>query len=66
MRACARSSAVTASIRSLPHVTLDQMTNSAKALIKGDASCSGVMKEGIRTKGPGAAPLTGVTAAGRP
>ncbi|NYD40517.1 thiamine pyrophosphate-requiring protein [Nocardioides panaciterrulae] len=33
-----------------PHATLDQMTNSAKALIKGDASRWGVMKEGIKTK----------------
>ncbi len=33
-----------------PHATLDQMTSSAKALIKGDPSRWGVMKEGIKTK----------------
>ncbi|QIX27127.1 thiamine pyrophosphate-requiring protein [Nocardioides sp. JQ2195] len=33
-----------------PHATLDQMTATAKAMIKGDASRWGVMKEGIRTK----------------
>jgi pyruvate dehydrogenase (quinone) len=33
-----------------PHATLDQMTASAKALIKGDPSRWGVIKEGIRTK----------------
>ena len=33
-----------------PHATLDQMTNVAKALVKGDASRWGVVKEGIKTK----------------
>jgi pyruvate dehydrogenase (quinone) len=33
-----------------PHATLEQMSNVAAALIKGDASRWGVVKEGIRTK----------------
>ncbi|GAA1916597.1 thiamine pyrophosphate-requiring protein [Nocardioides marmoribigeumensis] len=33
-----------------PHATLDQMTSSAKALIKGDPNRWGVVKEGIKTK----------------
>lgn len=33
-----------------PHATLEQMTATAKALIKGDPSRWGVMKEGIKTK----------------
>lgn len=33
-----------------PHATLDQMTATAKALIKGDVSRWGVMKEGLKTK----------------
>jgi len=33
-----------------PHATLDQMTSMAKALIKGDPSRWGVMKEGMKTK----------------
>ena len=33
-----------------PHATLEQMTNVAKALIKGDTSRWGVIKEGVRTK----------------
>jgi pyruvate dehydrogenase (quinone) len=33
-----------------PHATLEQMTDMAKALIKGDTSRWGVIKEGIRTK----------------
>jgi pyruvate dehydrogenase (quinone) len=33
-----------------PHATLEQMTNLAKALAKGDTSRWGVIKEGIRTK----------------
>ncbi|MDI6910909.1 thiamine pyrophosphate-requiring protein [Nocardioides sp.] len=33
-----------------PHATLEQMTSMAKALIKGDTSRWGVMKEGIKTK----------------
>ncbi|HEU0285475.1 MAG TPA: thiamine pyrophosphate-dependent enzyme [Nocardioidaceae bacterium] len=33
-----------------PHATLDQMTNVAKALMKGDTSRWGVVKEGIKTK----------------
>jgi len=33
-----------------PHATLEQMTAMAKALIKGDTSRWGVMKEGIKTK----------------
>ena len=33
-----------------PHATLEQMTEMAKALIKGDTSRWGVIKEGIRTK----------------
>ena len=33
-----------------PHATLDQMTAMSKALIKGDTSRWGVMKEGIKTK----------------
>jgi pyruvate dehydrogenase (quinone) len=33
-----------------PHATLDQMTSVAKALIKGDTSRWGVMKEGFKTK----------------
>ncbi|MBA2952615.1 thiamine pyrophosphate-requiring protein [Nocardioides sp. MAH-18] len=33
-----------------PHATLEQMTDMAKALIKGDASRWGVIKEGLRTK----------------
>jgi pyruvate dehydrogenase (quinone) len=33
-----------------PHATLDQMTAMARALVKGDPSRWGVMKEGIKTK----------------
>ena len=33
-----------------PHSTLEQMTNVAKALIKGDPSRWGVIKEGLKTK----------------
>ncbi len=33
-----------------PHSTLEQMTDMAKALIKGDTSRWGVIKEGLRTK----------------
>ncbi len=33
-----------------PHATLEQMTNVARALIKGDTSRWGVIKEGVRTK----------------
>jgi pyruvate dehydrogenase (quinone) len=33
-----------------PHATLEQMTDMAKALIKGDTSRWGVIKEGIKTK----------------
>jgi pyruvate dehydrogenase (quinone) len=33
-----------------PHATLEQMTNTAKALIKGDPSRWGVIKEGLKTK----------------
>jgi pyruvate dehydrogenase (quinone) len=33
-----------------PHTTLDQMTTMAQALIKGDTSRWGVLKEGIKTK----------------
>jgi pyruvate dehydrogenase (quinone) len=33
-----------------PHATLEQMTDMAQALIKGDTSRWGVIKEGIRTK----------------
>jgi pyruvate dehydrogenase (quinone) len=33
-----------------PHATLEQMTDMAQALIKGDASRWGVIKEGIKTK----------------
>ena len=33
-----------------PHATLDQMTSMAKALIKGDPSRWGVIKEGMKTK----------------
>lgn len=33
-----------------PHATLEQMTDTAKALIKGDTSRWGVIKEGVRTK----------------
>ena len=33
-----------------PHATLDQMTAMSKALIKGDTSRWGVMKEGLKTK----------------
>ena len=33
-----------------PHATLEQMTSTAKALIKGDTSRWGVIKEGIKTK----------------
>lgn len=33
-----------------PHATLEQMTDMAKALIKGDTSRWGVIKEGLRTK----------------
>ncbi len=33
-----------------PHATLEQMTDSAKALIKGDPSRWGVIKEGLKTK----------------
>lgn len=33
-----------------PHATLEQMTDVAKALIKGDASRWGVIKEGLKTK----------------
>jgi pyruvate dehydrogenase (quinone) len=33
-----------------PHATLEQMSDMAKALIKGDTSRWGVIKEGIRTK----------------
>src|SRR4029077_11156603 len=33
-----------------PHATLEQMTDMAKALIKGDTSRWGVVKEGLKTK----------------
>jgi pyruvate dehydrogenase (quinone) len=33
-----------------PHATLEQMTDMAKALIKGDASRWGVIKQGVKTK----------------
>ena len=33
-----------------PHATLEQMTNTAQALIKGDPSRWGVMKQGLKTK----------------
>jgi pyruvate dehydrogenase (quinone) len=33
-----------------PHATLEQMTDMAKALIKGDTSRWGVIKEGLKTK----------------
>jgi pyruvate dehydrogenase (quinone) len=33
-----------------PHATLEQMLNTSKALIKGDTSRWGVIKEGLRTK----------------
>ena len=33
-----------------PHATLEQMTDSAKALIKGDPSRWGVIKQGLKTK----------------
>jgi len=33
-----------------PHATLEQMSSMARALIKGDASRWGVMKEGLKTK----------------
>jgi pyruvate dehydrogenase (quinone) len=33
-----------------PHATLEQMTDTAKALIKGDPSRWGVIKEGLKTK----------------
>ncbi len=33
-----------------PHATLEQMTSMAKALIKGDTSRWGVIKEGLKTK----------------
>ena len=42
-----------------PHATLDQMTATAKALIKGDASRWGVMKEGLKTKVQEALPHLG-------
>jgi pyruvate dehydrogenase (quinone) len=42
-----------------PHATLEQMTDMAKALIKGDTSTWGVIKEGIKTKMREALPHTG-------
>jgi pyruvate dehydrogenase (quinone) len=42
-----------------PHATLDQMTASAKALIKGDPSRWGVIKEGIKTKAQELLPQSG-------
>ena len=33
-----------------PHATLEQMTNSAKALLKGDTDAWGVLKEGVKVK----------------
>jgi pyruvate dehydrogenase (quinone) len=33
-----------------PHATLEQMTHTAKALIKGDPSRWGVVKQGLKTK----------------
>ena len=33
-----------------PHATFEQMTDMAEALIKGDTSRWGVIKEGIKTK----------------
>jgi pyruvate dehydrogenase (quinone) len=33
-----------------PHATLEQMTNSAKALLKGDVDAWGVLKEGVKVK----------------
>ena len=33
-----------------PHATLEQMTDMAKALIKGDTSRWGVIREGLKTK----------------
>jgi pyruvate dehydrogenase (quinone) len=33
-----------------PHTTLEQMTDTAKALLKGDVDRWGVMKEGMKTK----------------
>jgi pyruvate dehydrogenase (quinone) len=40
-----------------PHATLEQMTNMAQALIKGDTSRWGVVKEGLRTKAQELLPL---------
>jgi pyruvate dehydrogenase (quinone) len=40
-----------------PHATLEQMTNMAQALIKGDTSRWGVIKEGLRTKAQELLPL---------
>jgi pyruvate dehydrogenase (quinone) len=42
-----------------PHATLEQMTSSAKALIKGDPSRWGVIKEGIKTKAQELLPQSG-------
>ena len=42
-----------------PHATLDQMTATAKALIKGDTSRWGVMREGLKTKVQEALPHLG-------
>jgi pyruvate dehydrogenase (quinone) len=42
-----------------PHATLEQMTAMAKALMKGDTSRWGVIKEGIKTKVQEALPLGG-------
>ncbi|GAA3836823.1 thiamine pyrophosphate-requiring protein [Nocardioides panacisoli] len=42
-----------------PHATLDQMTASAKALIKGDPSRWGVIKEGLKTKAQELLPQSG-------
>ena len=42
-----------------PHATLDQMISSAKALIKGDPSRWGVIKEGIKTKAQELLPQSG-------
>jgi pyruvate dehydrogenase (quinone) len=42
-----------------PHATLEQMTDTAKALIKGDASRWQVIKEGIKTKVQEALPHEG-------
>ncbi|KHL05508.1 hypothetical protein LK10_00785, partial [Sinomonas humi] len=33
-----------------PHATLEQALNSAKAMLKGDDSVWGVLREGIKTK----------------